>query len=120
MGEYVLPKFFPVLQNPLTSINSFSRRLFNKICMELSFHDFEGDILIISDLDNGLSTFHNNSIISCSFFVSNVIVIIHLSAKGTNGVVKLTLGFRTSNFPEIFSLARPAHSEHIEVSGGAV
>ncbi len=31
-------------------------------------------------------------------------VIIHLSAKGTNGVMKLICGFHSSNFPDILSL----------------
>ena len=33
-----------------------------------------------------------------------IMVIIHLSAKGTNGVMKLICGFHSSNFPDILSL----------------
>ena len=36
--------------------------------------------------------------------VALIMVIIHLSAKGTNGVMKLICGFHSSNFPDILSL----------------
>ena len=36
--------------------------------------------------------------------MTTYMVIIHLSAKGTNGVMKLICGFHSSNFPDILSL----------------